>query len=774
MMGRLARKILFFSTAACLAFSAQAQTIAVPSVPAGHPRLYLTADDLPELRRKTQDPDFVQEWANVKFGQIDPVANALHFLIEPGAIDKATGLDKCRLAIKQSLEALIKAPADATNLQFLFLREFHKAAIVYDWCYGELTQDEKSSYIAQFKRLSAKSPDSPGAPAPLDSPSLVGHQAHAPLLGNQLAAGLAIYDEDPTMFDAAAKVVLTKYKKASDFLFPGIADLSGIYYARHDHFITASWLLRRLGIAHPFNRQLAKMPYEWIYALRSDGRMLRSGDVVDDENRARMYRYVFSAVGAYYNDPLLVWMGESDNRDRPVAQWRSAPTNQFNPLLPDTYALRLIFMPRGLRERALKEGPQLLQSLPLTLYAPTPAGRMIFRTGWSSITDGMSSKDAVFDMKIGEYFIGNHQRKDFGSFQIYYRGPLAITDGVYQGSPNSWYGSEHWINYYHQTVSSNGLLIFDPNEKPFLYGVRANDGGQLWPNKGLDHPKDVETVLDPKNGYKMGAVTAHAAASDGRYAYIAGDITKAYSNKTDKVQRAMVALRTENETYPAILIVADHLRAANAQFEKRFLLHSVDAPVIDDHTVTIVNTRQTYRGSHPPRMGKLAGQYAGKLVLQNLLPANAAIRTVQGHVIEGVSYQASKPVANGEEGWGRTEIYASGQKETDFLNVMTVMDATTPSAPAADKIENERVIGCQVLDQVVLFGKNGVPLRAGTRFSIADKGPAYKVLIADIPAGRWQLIKDRRPVAQATATGEGKILSFDNIQPGDYTLEPAT
>lgn len=51
----------------------------------------------------------------------------------------------------------------------------------------------------------------------------------------------------------------------------------------------------------------------------------------------------------------------------------------------------------------------------------------------------VESRDAVVQMRIGERFFGNHQHKDFGTFQIYYRGPLAISSGVYD-----LYGSEQW------------------------------------------------------------------------------------------------------------------------------------------------------------------------------------------------------------------------------------------------------------------------------------------------------------------------------------------
>jgi heparin/heparan-sulfate lyase len=477
-------------------------------------------------------------------------------------------------------------------------------------------------------------------------------------------------------------------------------------------------------------------------------------------------------VGAYYKDPLLLWMGEVDTRDRPPLNWRKTQWNQFFRLTPAMLALKFILVPSGIKEWALKEGPKRLKHLPPVLYGPPPAGRMIFRTGWTSLSEGIRSRDVIVDMKIGEYFIGNHQRKDFGTFQIYYRGPLAIADGVYQGAQAP-YGGSHWANYYHQTVSTNGLLIFDPNEKQYLWGNRANDGGEAWPNHGKDHPPDLATLLDPDNGYHMGKVTAHAVGRDGSYGYIAGDITKAYSAKAEKVQRAMLAIKTNKPRYPAVVIVADHVRSSNPSFEKSFLLHSTDEPTINGHTITIVNRRHTYEDGKLPRTGIYDGHYGGKLVLQNLLPVDAGLRKVEGHTIRGAHYPATKPDANGEEGWGRVEIYSTGRKSTDFLDIMTVMDSTTSDTPVARRIENDDLIGAQILNLAAVFGKKGQPLPDKTEVSFKGSG-RLNVFIGDLRPGEWQLVTGDHVIASADVSSEAGSAYFTDIPAGDYILSRET
>ena len=78
------------------------------------------------------------------------------------------------------------------------------------------------------------------------------------------------------------------------------------------------------------------------------------------------------------------------------------------------------------REPALVKSP--ISELPLTKYFSAPMGEMVARTGW---TMGTSSDSAVMFMRIGGSFFHGHQHRDMGTFQIYYKGPLATNSGIY-------------------------------------------------------------------------------------------------------------------------------------------------------------------------------------------------------------------------------------------------------------------------------------------------------------------------------------------------------
>ena len=89
---------------------------------------------------------------------------------------------------------------------------------------------------------------------------------------------------------------------------------------------------------------------------------------------------------------------------------------------------------------------------------------------------------------------GDHMHLDSGNFTIYYKGPLAIDSGVYNGLPfrdddgnmvtNVHAGSYHWSNYQHQTIAHNCMLVYDPEEYnnkkvTSIYMGELNSGGQI-------------------------------------------------------------------------------------------------------------------------------------------------------------------------------------------------------------------------------------------------------------------------------------------------------
>jgi len=666
----------------------------VPSVPPGHPRVYVRSADVRAIQAKLDMAEFKEDWYAIRRDR-KPLSQAFVYLMTG---DRDTG----RAAIEQGLSALRQC-TDARTPD----NAMHWGACVYDWCYDLLLSEEKTAFIKQFERVAAS--HGPGYPASPNGHAVVGHGTEAWLLTDQLPAGLAIYDESQKMYDAAARLFFLKFVEVRNFFYPSHMHHQGDSYigTRFQHDLLASWLFRRIGAGDVFTRQQQYVPYQLIYHLRPDGQQMRSGDTYDTSGRSNSKRRLMMLAGAYYEDPYLLTMADSDFYSGPSSYDR---------------VFELLFRKPGLEKRPLDE-------LLLSKYFRGPMGEMVARTGWKM---GIDSPDAVVHMRIGEYFFGNHQRKDFGTFQIYYRGPLAIASGLYEGK-NQPYGSDHWLNYHHQTIAHNGLLVYDPGEKMAKGAV--NDGGQRWPSNGADHPKDLSTLLE--RDYRMGRVTAHAIGSDVAapvFSYIAGDITAAYSaSKVEQVTRSMVTINTGHPSRPCSLVVFDRVTSTDPSFKKTWLLHCMQEPEISGTTSVVLRNGPHYRQN---------ARYGGKLIIESLLPKDASVTKVGGpgrqFWIESAqrNYPTTKDGA-AEPGAWRIEVSPSTPRRSDlFLHVMTVMDAHVSLEAPARLLSSRDMVGASLPDALVFFSRDGRLLRFA---QIPSDGSNKPTLICDLTPGLWSV-----------------------------------
>ncbi len=709
--------LLFISVSGVWTASEAAPTI--PVVPPHHPRVYVRPTDIHAIRKKLDIPEFEEDWAVVKRDR-RPLSKAFVYLMTG---DQKVG----RTAIRDGLSALERCNDARTPDNAM-----HWGACVYDWCYPLLSSDNKHNFIRQFQRVAAS--HSPGYPATPRGHAVVGHGTEAWLLTDQLPAGLAIYDESPQMFDAAARLFFSKFVEVRNFFYPSHMHHQGDSYigTRFQHDLLASWLFRRIGAGDVFTRQQQYVPYQLIYHLRPDGQQIRSGDTYDTSGRSNSKRRVMMLAGAYYEDPYLLTMADSDIYSRPSSYDR---------------IFELLFRKPGLEKGSLDE-------LPPSKYFPPPMGEIVARTGWKM---GMDSPDAVVHMRIGEYFFGNHQRRDFGTFQIYYRGPLAIASGLYQGKDQP-YGSDHWLNYHHQTVAHNGLLIYDPSERMAKGSV--NDGGQRWPSKGADHPRDLSALLE--RDYRMGRVTAHAIGPDPQapvYSYIAGDITEAYdSAKAEKVTRSMVTINTGDPTRPCILIIFDRVISTNASFEKTWLLHCIQEPQIRGTTSVVLRNGKHYRQNL---------RYGGKLIAETLLPTEASVTKIGGpgreFWIESAqrNYFTTKGGA-AESGAWRIEVSPKVSNRHDtFLHVMTVMDERTSVETRARLLSAGNLIGACLPKLAVFFSRDGELIRAA---DVVLDSPKRIVLVCDLKPGLWSSKRQNGEVQEVRVNAQGTLIFLTGIE----------
>ncbi|WP_242203533.1 heparin/heparin-sulfate lyase HepB [Aestuariivivens insulae] len=730
--------------------------VSIPIPPKEHPRLYLRAQHIPDLKERMSDPDLVPVWNElVKMGNeskeddgskkdwryyfdqkgetVRAELDALRYLVSKDS-------KKGRSAIDVILKEMQKSewPLEVNDVSRAIGRMMVSGAIVYDWCYKLLSEQEKEAFISEFLRM-AKMLEC-GYP-PRDKQFVVGHPSEWMIMRDLLSTSVAIYDEHPEMYEIIGKLLYKEFKPARDWFYKGHAYHQGTSYynVRHTNELFAQWIMNRMGAGNLFSPSQQFVPYNLFYVRRPDGQFVPNGDV----NYYDSYRplgIVALLSGSYYKDEYV-------NNEFLKKPRINSHNKIFEFLWRDT----------GL-------GKKEHFDLPLTRYFDAPFGWMVARTGWDE-------NSVIAEMKINEYHFGNHQHLDAGAFQIYYKGPLAIDSGIYNGLSDGirGYNNSHNKSYFKRTIAHNSLLVYDPDEvfRTSDYGganrtdFARNDGGQKMLGKAWTTPDHLSEILE---GYKTGEIIAHGFGPNKHvpeFSYLKGDITEAYSDKVEEAKRSFVFLNLKNDSIPAAFIVFDKLVSSNENFKKAWLLHSIEEPKVVGNEFTISRTLH-------------GGQ--GQLVCNTLLPTKEAVEieavggTGKEFWVFGENIE-TEPVTKdvrGERGAWRVEVVPNHpEKETYFLNVMQIMDNGYKGRLSVNKIEAKNVVGVQLEDQVILFNSKSKSMDEQFSFSIEEKG-TYKILITDMYPGTWQIKKDNEVFMPAMkVNADDGVLYFEGTE-GKY------
>ncbi|NLH15679.1 MAG: heparinase [Phycisphaerae bacterium] len=681
--------------------------VKIPISPGEHPRLYLRAEQAKQLPEQLKHPVLAPVVERLQ----KLAARSKAFAAEWEALQYLATRDPAqgRAAINRAIVELKKCElADRMDACRATGRMMVTGAIVYDWCYGLLTTEEKKAFVTELIRL-AKTQEC-GYP-PVRQSSVTGHASEAQIMRDMLSAGIAIYDEDPEMYQVAAGRFISEHLPVRNWLYTGHAYHQGDSYGPYRF----SWdcyplmIFDRLGAGNVYNPEQRFVPYLWIYSTRPDGQRLRAGDTYMNSRRPDQPWGEGDGtmlIASFYGDGTLLSQflrqgGSADNECIFEFLWRD----------PDLEA-------------------KPIDSLPLSRYFGSPFGWMVARTSWGD--------DAVIaEMKINEYNFVNHQHLDAGAFQIYYRGALAIDSGLYKGSSGG-YGSPHCMNYSWRTIAHNSLLIFDPKES-FGKAGYGNDGGQRLPN-GRSEARSLEVMQKPENGYRTGRVISQGFGPDPKrpeFTLLQGDITEAYSKKVKQVTRSFVFFNLGDAKVPAAMVAFDRIISADPTFRKFWLLHSLEEPRIGKESAIVDCTQN---GA------------TGQLTLDVLLPSseNLSLDKIGGpgkeYWVFGTNYDN---IPDGgiakrntmELGDWRIEVSPKQPAAADlFLTVIQVSDRGSNMRLPVHRIETADRVGCFVeregKGRVVLFSRDGKRSGQGVAFEIPGQG-GYGILVADLEPGDW-------------------------------------
>ena len=633
-------------------------------------------------------------------------------------------------------------------------------ALVYDWCYDLLAEEEKVeliSYIVSFATTMEI-----GWPS-VNQGNFVGHASEAQLLRDLFSAAVAIYDEYPEAYNlVGGRLYNQMIPIRNDFMYDGYYFQVGTGYGP-DRFtcdIYNAFLLKAIGDETSYSQKQKYMMYEMIYNRRPDGAKAVHGDYYSTMDGYNVKdAEVFFLAGNYYKD-------EKFKKE----YYRIDHKNKLG-FSPATHLI----------VNDVNVGVENFENLPLTaLYDGVGNGAMIARSSWD---EGINSDTVLVRMNFANKFVGDHQHLDSGNFEIYYKGGLALDSGVYASEP--WYdengkpvtslnyGSVHDMNYNKLSVAHNVMLVKMPGEKLGYVDTIVNDGGQAGPiglkeevNTPLVEIKDLE-----KENLNIGKILSRDIGDNLNkpdYSYIKGDITKAYSkDKMDKYIRSFMYLNFFDEDYPAALIVFDDIKSTNKDYEKAWLLHTEEEPIVNEETNEILVSRSE-KG------------YTGSMVNKTLLPLkNDTQYTVIGGIgkeffVDGKNYTAV-PKEGYEAGKYRVEISTKSKNEQDYyLNVMEIgKNGEKYSASPELIVNNDNFAGVKVKDRVVYFKKGEDKYSNELEINLENSNEDLKYIVTGLKEGKWTITSEGKVIGEKLVSEQSDVLNFSG-KSGNYKLTHQT
>ncbi len=750
---------------------------ALPSFvpPMDHPRLFIRNENIPKIKQNLTHPDHIEVWEKVQKIAAENkncklTSNAaysfdqnIHEYLECCAfmyvIDKEKNKEYGTKAVNGLIDYLttINYSGGDDGMEMARSGIILSVSKVYDWCHDLLTEEMKEIIIPKGLIIMTKL-ESGWPPTKMDAYSS-GHASENGIQVDSMSFAIATYEDYPDIWNAVAGRFFNEFVSINNYYYDldhYQAEGDSYGQSRHVYDAIANSMMSVLGLEGMISDNERYLSYNDIYRRRPDGTFLQMGD---------MWRRAFTdykgnsatlfSVSNRYKDPYLKYELYRLVKGGVDVQNGSGGYSLVGYLILDDVDVPLA----------------TFEDLPLTWYSGTGHNLITARTGWE---DGIDSNVMLVSLNGGGHARGGHQHFDNGNFEIYYKGPLALDAGVYNGKSfvddngnlvtNTQAGSYHDRNYHKQTIAHNCILIYDPNENlnaSYHYGAVLNSGSQIKdiPQDSFENMTSDSMIFAERIAMDYGPDLKAPA-----YTYMKTDLTKSYGYRAEDYTRAFTFLNFFDETYPGALIVFDKVTSSDADFKKTWLLHSQQEPVVEDGITIIDRTEFGYNG---------------RLVNETLLP-KAEDRVITKIGGEGKEYwvgnenvKAVNVIKGDESGKWRIELSPKKAKTTDyFLNVLHPFDADDSIPPLkSEYYENNDYVGVKIKDRVVYLSKTTGLVTKSITVSAEGEEETLYYMIDGINEGKWKVTdKKGKTVAECDVTGEGNVAYFE-APPGEYTLE---
>ena len=337
------------------------------------------------------------------------------------------------------------------------------------------------------------------------------------------------------------------------------------------------------------------------------------------------------------------------------------------------------------------------------------------------LRSGWGPDDTFMSFRAGNSFV-HHGHYDAGHFTLFKGAPLIVNSSVYSGflSPNR-------LNYSIRTVSKNSLLILEPNEQVSpnrFFSDNVADGGQritLPTGSAITSVSHWFENVD-KGAHFEGGQVYEFDYHEGHYTYIASDLTPAYNSvnydengrggKVMRVLRDLFYLQDEDR-----LIIHDDVTSTSPRFVKKFLLHTINKPILNQADVLLGEENNGILESKDAKALVVNGK--GMAVVHRLLPENGVMRLVGGRDyrfyvetdgddsdLDGVNFE-QEGVAQPwfENARWRIEIQPGLPKEHDHFLVVLSPSLNSPRMDDVEKlqIDERQARGVVTSNAIVVF-----------------------------------------------------------------------
>ena len=743
-----------------------------------HPRVFLTKSDIPTIKALLEKPEMrdysIAYWAlaNEKnFTGVfkDTVKNGVtirwntHYfeVVEAKALaylltgDELYGYEAI-VAIKNMMLTLKYDAVIHSDTYHGADEIITHTAMVFDMCHDLLSEEDKNQLLGGICNLMWPQMEFKFPPTSLSAVS--GHGTGSQFLRTYVAVALAVYDEMPDWWEFVGGRYYEEYLPVINYCYQGgfVSQGTSNYgdLKLQVNFLSAFYVRNATGDM-PLVKNGRLAPYYMLGYIMANDKYFMTGDGGRPQNGGSVTPHYFILGANLFNDPTLAAWGKYF-----TANYSTGFAHRYSRTISHSNVLCwLAKSPEPIGDP--KESTELIQ------YLPYPSNNMTARNSWDSDA-------AVVLMRIGGITMTNHDGNDAGTFHIYYKGLLAATSGSYSD-----YGSTHHQYYLRDTISYNGLLIYNPSlgtDTPTL-GTKKDENGNT-----VDNPLDVKNgstyfyTGGQKNpggagdydnwtggNFETGTVVAYDQKyvnGEAKYAYINGDITKAYNSATVAfAARRMLTVYTGDENYPMIFFTFDTMTSTDESFRKSFLLHTVFEPTVDKTNMTASVTNGDGRLNlvsvyGPDFIEKIGGEGYAYWI------SGSTFYNEDGTLNGKNCVDKATPKDNSTVIWGRVELVKEGGNLTDnFLTAMYVTDASNTQTLGTEKFHEGNVWGVKIKNIISAFVEGEIATHKEFTFTTSGEG-THEYYISGVEKGTWSIYVNGQRISNIKVTGDSDLLYF--------------